>query len=75
MTIKEDTIFGEWLLDEMEAHEMSIQQLADLSDVTEPGIRSILYTDRKPRIDTMYKLATALGKKIQIVDRDEGVLS
>ena len=72
MTIKEDTIFGEWLLDEMEAQGVTIPLLAELSDVTEPGIRSILYTDRKPRIDTMFKLAGALGKKIMIVDRAEG---
>ena len=71
MTIEEDTIFGEWLLDEMEAQGVTVPLLAELSDVTEPGIRSILYTDRKPRIDTMFKLAGALGKKIMIVDRTE----
>ena len=71
MTIEEDTIFGEWLLDEMEAQGLTVPLLAELSDVTEPGIRSILYKDRKPRIDTMFKLAGALGKKIMIVDRTE----
>ena len=71
MTIEKDTIFGEWLLNEMEARGISVVKLAELSGVTAAGLRSILYTDRNPKMDTMQKITAALGKKIMIVDRDE----
>ena len=68
MTITEDTIFGEWLLDEMEKLGISVKNLAELSGITAPGIRSLLYQDRQPKMETMFKLARALGKKIIITE-------
>lgn len=70
-TVTEDFIFGEWMLDEMEAQGISVVQLSELSTITVPGIRNLLYDKRRPRIDTLYRITKALGKKIVFMDDDE----
>ena len=70
-TVTEDFSFGDWLLDTMEEQGITVRQLEELSGITAPGIRNLLYDYRRPRIDTMYHITRALGKKIMFVDKEE----
>ncbi|MFI8682080.1 hypothetical protein ACIGFJ_06925 [Brevundimonas diminuta] len=74
--LKEDEFsFGDWLNDQMEAKDVSIARLSELSGITYTGIWNIVEGNTKsPRDETRKRLAKALNIKIpkNIEESSEG---
>ena len=64
-----DFIFHEWLMDELEKHEMSVFQLAKLTGLSYVTIRDYVQEKRKPTLGTLEIILEQFGKKLQITDK------
>ena len=64
-----DFIFSEWLMDEMEKHDMSVFQLAKLTGLSYMTIRYYVQEKRKPTLGTLEIILDQFGKKLQLTDQ------
>lgn len=63
--------FGAWLREELQRRGMTGKELARKAGVTARAVYHYLGGDRSPSVETASWLLEALGKRFEIVDREE----
>ena len=64
--------FGEWLLDEMEQQGLNSYQMAKLTKLSYMTIVYYITGKRVPTFGSLKILLDVLGKKVLIVDKEDG---
>ena len=64
-----DFNFSEWLMDELEKHNMSVFNLAKQTGLSYMTIRYYVQEKRTPTLGSLEVILDQFGKKLQIVDK------
>lgn len=65
--------FSDWLIDMMEEKNVSSKQLANDTGMSYVAIRFYVTEDRNPSLNTFLMFLDYFGKRMEIIDKQEGV--
>lgn len=65
--------FSDWLIDMMEKTNVSSKQLANDTGMSYVAIRFYVTEDRNPSLNTFLMFLDYFGKRMEIVDKQEGI--
>lgn len=65
--------FSDWLIDMMEKTNVSSKQLANDTGMSYVAIRFYITEDRNPSLNTFLMFLDYFGKRMEIVDKQEGI--
>lgn len=71
--MKNDFNFSDWLIDMMEKTNVSSKQLAKDTGMSYATIRFYVTEDRNPSLNTFLMFLDYFGKRMEIVDKQEGI--
>lgn len=71
--MKNDFNFSDWLIDMMEKANVSSKQLAKDTGMSYATIRFYVTEDRNPSLNTFLMFLDYFGKRMEIVDKQEGI--
>lgn len=65
--------FSDWLIDMMEKTNVSSKQLANDTGMSYVAIRFYVTEDRNPSLNTFLMFLDYFGKRMEIVEKQEGI--